>query len=90
MPFEPLYTAPPWGRQVALFAVPIALVLLAAANMPTHIRAASPRFEVVESARLPSSLVAWRFPPQAPPGGDMASTAVTTSRGACREGSDSR
>ena len=38
-PFEPLYTAPAWGRQVALFAVPVALVLLAAANMPTHIRA---------------------------------------------------
>ena len=38
-PFEPLYTAPGWGRQVAMFAVPVALVLLAAANMPTHIRA---------------------------------------------------
>ena len=39
-PFEPLYNAPAWGRQVAIVAVPVALVLLAAANMPTHIRAA--------------------------------------------------
>ena len=38
-PFVPLYTAPGWGRQVATFAVPVSLVLLAAANMPTHIRA---------------------------------------------------
>ena len=38
-PFEPVYTAPNWGRDVAAFAVPIALVLFAAANMPTHIRA---------------------------------------------------
>ena len=38
-PFEPVYTAPSWGRQVAMFVVPVALVLLAAANMPTHIRA---------------------------------------------------
>ena len=38
-PFEPLYNAPAWGRQVAIVAVPVALVLLAAANMPTHIRA---------------------------------------------------
>ena len=38
-PFEPLYAAPAWGRQVAMFAVPVALVLFAAANMPTHIRA---------------------------------------------------
>lgn len=38
-PFEPVYTAPSWGRHAATFAVPIALVLFAAANMPTHIRA---------------------------------------------------
>lgn len=38
-PFEPVYTAPSWGRQFAMFAVPVSLVLLAAANMPTHIRA---------------------------------------------------
>ena len=38
-PFEPLYAAPGWGRQVTMFAVPVALVLFAAANMPTHIRA---------------------------------------------------
>ena len=38
-PFEPLYAVPAWGRQVAMFAVPVALVLFAAANMPTHIRA---------------------------------------------------
>ena len=38
-PFEQLYATPSWGRQVAMFAVPVSLVLLAAANMPTHIRA---------------------------------------------------
>ena len=38
-PLEPLYAAPGWGRQVAMFAVPVAIVLFAAANMPTHIRA---------------------------------------------------
>lgn len=38
-PFEPVYAPPAWGRQAALFAVPAALVLFAAANMPTHIRA---------------------------------------------------
>ena len=37
-PFDPVYTAPNWGRQFAMFAVPVSLVLLAAANMPTHIR----------------------------------------------------
>ena len=39
-PFEPLYAPPSWGRSLAVFAVPVSLVLLAAANMPTHIRAA--------------------------------------------------
>ena len=38
-PFEPLYAVPGWGRQVSMFAVPAALVLLAAAKMPTHMRA---------------------------------------------------
>lgn len=38
-PFEPLYAPPAWGHRAAMFAVPIALVLFAAANMPTHIRA---------------------------------------------------
>ncbi len=38
-PFEPLYAPPAWGRQVAMVAVPVALVLFVAANMPTHIRA---------------------------------------------------
>ena len=38
-PFEPLYAAPGWGHQVSMFAVPAALVLLAAAKMPTHMRA---------------------------------------------------
>ena len=37
-PFETLYATPGWGRQVAMFAVPVSLVLLAAANMPPHIR----------------------------------------------------
>ena len=38
-PFEPVYAPPSWGRHAAIIAVPIALVLFAAANMPTHIRA---------------------------------------------------
>ena len=38
-PYEPVYTPPGWGRHVAMLAVPVALVLFAAANMPTHIRA---------------------------------------------------
>ena len=38
-PVEPLYAVPGWGRSVSMFAVPVALVLFAAANMPTHIRA---------------------------------------------------
>ena len=38
-PLEPLYAVPGWGRQVAMFAVPVSIVLFAAANMPTHIRA---------------------------------------------------
>ena len=38
-PLEPLYAVPGWGRQVAMFAVPVAVVLFAAANMPTYIRA---------------------------------------------------
>lgn len=38
-PFESLYVAPGWGRQVAMFAVPVSIVLFAAANMPTYIRA---------------------------------------------------
>ena len=39
-PVEPLlYAAPGWGRQIAMFTVPVAIVLFAAANIPTHIRA---------------------------------------------------
>ena len=38
-PLEPVYVPPLWGRHAAMTAVPIALVLFAAANMPTHIRA---------------------------------------------------
>ena len=38
-PFEPIYAPPLWGRHAAMTVVPIALVLFAAANMPTHIRA---------------------------------------------------
>ncbi|MCY3754217.1 MAG: NnrU family protein [Alphaproteobacteria bacterium] len=37
-PFEPVYAPPDWGRQAAMWVVPAALVLFAAANMPTHIR----------------------------------------------------
>ena len=39
-PFEPVYTPPSWGRNAAMGMVPLALALFAAANMPTHIRAA--------------------------------------------------
>ena len=38
-PVEPLYAAPGWGRQMSMFAVPVSIVLFAAANIPTHIRA---------------------------------------------------
>ncbi len=39
-PSDPVYVPPSWGHDAALVAVPIGLVLFAAANMPTHIRAA--------------------------------------------------
>ena len=38
-PFEPVYSPPSWGRHAAMGLVPVAFVLFAAANMPTHIRA---------------------------------------------------
>ena len=38
-PREAWYAPPLWGRHAAFTVVPIALVLFAAANMPTHIRA---------------------------------------------------
>ena len=38
-PLEGVYVPPAWGHQVSMILVPIALVLFAAANMPTHIRA---------------------------------------------------
>ncbi|MDE0046466.1 MAG: NnrU family protein [bacterium] len=38
-PFEEVYTPPAWGHQISMILVPIALVLFAAANMPTRIRA---------------------------------------------------
>ena len=37
-PFEPVYSPPGWGRDAAMWMVPAAFVLFAAANMPTHIR----------------------------------------------------
>ena len=37
-PFEPVYEPLGWGRQAAWIAVPVALVLFAAANLPTHLR----------------------------------------------------
>lgn len=37
-PFEPVYSPPGWGRPAAMWLVPAAFVLFAAANMPTHIR----------------------------------------------------
>ena len=38
-PIEEVYAPPTWGHQVSMILVPIALVLFAAANMPTRIRA---------------------------------------------------
>ncbi len=38
-PFEPVYIPASWGRHAAMIAVPVSIVLFAAANMPTHIRA---------------------------------------------------
>ena len=38
-PFEEVYAPPAWGHRVSMILVPIALVLFAAANMPTRIRA---------------------------------------------------
>ena len=38
-PFEEVYAPPAWGHQASMVLVPIALVLFAAANMPTCIRA---------------------------------------------------
>ena len=37
--FEPVYQPAAWGRSLAFGLVPIAVILFAAANMPTHIRA---------------------------------------------------
>lgn len=37
--FEPVYQPLSWGRSLAFGLVPIAVILFAAANMPTHIRA---------------------------------------------------
>ena len=38
-PIEEVYAPPAWGHRVSMILVPIALVLFAAANMPTRIRA---------------------------------------------------
>lgn len=37
--FNPIYHPPAWGRPLAIVAVPVAMILFAAAKMPTHIRA---------------------------------------------------
>ena len=37
--FQPVYEPLSWGHSLALALVPIAVILFAAANMPTHIRA---------------------------------------------------
>ncbi len=37
-PLDQVYAAPAWGRPAAMILVPLALVLFAAANMPTRIR----------------------------------------------------
>ncbi|MDE0309118.1 MAG: NnrU family protein [Acidiferrobacterales bacterium] len=37
--FQPVYQPVTWGRSMAFGLVPIAVILFAAANMPTHIRA---------------------------------------------------
>ena len=39
-PLEAVYTPPSWGHRTSMVLVPVALVFFAAANMPTHIRAA--------------------------------------------------
>ena len=39
-PFEEVYAPPAWGHRASMILVPVALVLFAAANMPTRIRAA--------------------------------------------------
>jgi uncharacterized membrane protein len=39
-PFEPVYAPFPWARPLAIVVLPFAFILLAAANMPTHIRSA--------------------------------------------------
>ena len=38
-PIEVVYAPPAWGHQASMILVPVALVLFAAANMPTRIRA---------------------------------------------------
>ena len=38
-PIEVVYAPPVWGHQASMILVPVALVLFAAANMPTRIRA---------------------------------------------------
>ena len=38
-PFEEIYAPPAWGHRASTILVPVALVLFAAANMPTRIRA---------------------------------------------------
>jgi uncharacterized membrane protein len=37
-PFEPVYAPFPWAQPLALAVLPVAFILLAAANMPTHLR----------------------------------------------------
>ncbi len=37
-PIQPVYAPPVWGHALALGVVPVAFVLFASANMPTHIR----------------------------------------------------
>ena len=38
-PIDVVYVPPAWGHQASMILVPVALVLFAAANMPTHVRA---------------------------------------------------
>ncbi len=38
-PIEVVYEPPAWGHQASMVLVPVAFVLFAASNMPTHIRA---------------------------------------------------
>ena len=53
-PIDVVYTPPAWGHQASMILVPLALVLFAAANMPTRIR-------VVVGHPMLLGLLLWAF-----------------------------